>query len=96
MRLVDIDDAIEKAIESDKVVGSGIWETSEVVEYLEGLPTVDAVEVVRCKDCKYYNPESQRCDHPCLDYDVECFDHWIDTEPDDFCSYGERRDKDGV
>lgn len=46
---------------------------------------------VQCKDCEHYNPESQRCDHPRLDYDVECYDHWINVCPDDFCSYGERR-----
>lgn len=52
---------------------------------------VDKVEVVRCKDCEHYNPESQRCNHPNLDYDVECYEHWINVCPDDFCSYGERR-----
>lgn len=52
---------------------------------------VDKVEVVRCKDCMYYDAKRHRCDHPNLNYDVECYDQWIDTEPDDFCSYGERR-----
>lgn len=46
---------------------------------------------VQCKDCKHYIPESQRCNHPKLDYDVECYDHWINTCPGDSCSYGERR-----
>lgn len=53
--------------------------------------SVDKVEVVRCKDCMYYDAKIHRCDHPNLNYDVECYDQWIDTEPDDFCSYGERR-----
>ena len=52
---------------------------------------VDKVEVVRCKDCMYYDAKRHRCDHPNLNYDVECYDQWIDTEPNDFCSYGERR-----
>ena len=52
----------------------------------------DKVDVVRCKDCTHYNAEIHRCDHPNLNYDVECYDQWIDTEPDDFCSYGERRE----
>ena len=50
-RLIDADAAEEKAWASDKVVGSSVWETSEVVEFLDGCPTVDAVEVVRCADC---------------------------------------------
>lgn len=45
-RLIDVEDAIERAIKSDKIVGSSIWETSEVVEFLEDEPTVVAVEVV--------------------------------------------------
>ena len=46
-------------------------------------PTVDAVEVVRCKDCKYY------CNgwHCNLYLNVS-----HETKPDDFCSYGERRE----
>lgn len=90
MRLIDIDDAIEKAIESDKVVGSEIWETSEVVEYLEGLPTVDAVEVVRCKDCASYGTDG------CADGFGWCALHDRGKMDFDFCSCGGRRDKDGV
>ena len=52
-------------------------------------PTVDAVEVVRCKDCKYkYNDENQ----------IICQKlYWCDGnnfEPsaNDFCSMGERRE----
>lgn len=56
--------------------------------------TVDAVEVVRCKDCKYYYKDKIKgfiCRHPELDYDIECYDHWINANPDDFCSCGERK-----
>lgn len=28
---------------------------------INDLPTVDAVEVVRCKDCVYYNPRYHTC-----------------------------------
>ena len=45
-RLIDANVAIERAKNSDKIVGSSIWETSEVVEFLEDCPIVDAVEVV--------------------------------------------------
>ena len=62
---------------------------------IERAPTVDAVEVVRCKDCKYYCQDKINgviCRHPALDFDTECFDHWINTNPDDFCSYGELKE----
>lgn len=45
-------------------------------------PTVDAVEVVRCKDCKHRDPEDKRCD-------CGCWHTPFTTRDDDFCSYGE-------
>lgn len=71
---------------------------TEADRIIRKIPTVDAVEVVRCKDCKYYCQDKINgaiCRHPELDYDIECYDHWINTNPDDFCSYGERKDGDG-
>ena len=49
-------------------------------------PAVDAVEVVRCRDCKHCDPENYHCDH-----------HMgtaapLKRKPDDFCSYGERKE----
>lgn len=36
---------------------------ASIVEHaLETLPTVDAVPVIRCKDCKYRDPEDKKCD----------------------------------
>ena len=53
-RLIDLDLAIERAKESDKIVKSSIWETSEVVEFLEDCPIEDAVEVVHGRwECTY-------------------------------------------
>ena len=62
---------------------------------IANAPTIDAVEAVRCKDCKYYCQDKINgviCRHPALDFDTECFDHWINTNPDDFCSYGELKE----
>ena len=52
---------------------------------IRNAPTVDAVEVVRCKDCKhyYYSAYAMRC---VCDFDNKEWDK------DDFCSYGERKD----
>lgn len=61
---------------------------ASVKRVLMSAPAVDAVEVVRCKDCEYYTTEKNRCDHPKFDYEGHCYDYWIDTKPDDFCSYG--------
>ena len=60
------------------------------ISEIDKLPTVDAVPVVRCRDCKYWENGK--------DYEPYC-NHWgnmmTDTNPDDFCSYGERKDGDG-
>ena len=50
-------------------------------------PTVDAVEVVRCKDCKYSYGNKYCTNEQWKD---ECAT--VTIEVDDFCSYGERKD----
>lgn len=51
----------------------------------------DVVPVVRCKDCKHYKTRSQSAKWkpkaPCCTRAANIF-----TKPDDFCSYGERRE----
>lgn len=55
-------------------------------------PTIDAVEVVRCMDCKYYEIHKPKVLENC-----ERNGYIIPMKPGDFCSYGEkRRDKDGT
>ena len=59
---------------------------------IENAPTVDAVEVVRCKDCKWYDADCEVCVYLSEDgdtYDCGCD---VNMKADDFCSYGERRE----
>lgn len=46
---------------------------------VDEMPTVDAVSVVRCKDCKNWNGG-------------DCYRQEL-TLPEDFCSYGEREEE---
>ena len=55
-----------------------------VLEYAENLPAVDAVLVVRCKDCKHHYDCGG---HFCNRLGMDCPD-----DSDFFCSYGERKD----
>lgn len=51
-------------------------------EEIRFAPTVDAVVVTRCKNCRSYNkPKTGWCEV-----------HLDREHPDDFCSYGERKD----
>ena len=62
---------------------------NEAIEaVIRNAPTVDAVEVVRCKDCKHYWLPQGFCTHDRHEYQTQAV--W--QEDDDFCSYGERRD----
>ena len=52
---------------------------------IEEAPAVDAVEVVRCKDCYYFR--MYHCKHP----QWESPQGFPMVSESDFCSYGERR-----
>ena len=59
----------------------------------------NVVPVVRCKDCKHWHEETGWCYHHSHFIDGEgeaCHPYessqWKMLEPDDFCSYGERKD----
>ena len=47
-------------------------------------PTIDAVPVVRCRDCKSYCPES-------ITVVKHCVLTGVSVDDNDFCSYGERK-----
>ena len=90
MRLIDADMA-DVGIIYDK--DNELMQVYAVREYtkrqkafLDKFPTIDAVSVVRCRECKHCDPENHHCDH-----------HMgtaapLRRKPDDFCSYGERKD----
>ena len=68
------------------------YEVADMIEdCIENAPTVDAVEVVRCKDCKHYHPRCQSV-HWEGKKNMCCRSANVHTKPDDFCSYGERKD----
>ena len=50
--------------------------------------TVDAVEVVRCRECKWFKPYQK----PVEDFDGRCVVHMCETDEPEFCSIGRRRD----
>ena len=58
----------------------------DVANILLHAPTVDAVPVVRCRECKHCDPENYHCDHPMGTAAP------LRRKPEDFCSYGERKE----
>ena len=87
MRLIDADALFA---EFENVDWYNNADRDEIAERLVlQAPTIDAVEVVRCRECKYWIDNSFEDD----DLFREC--RWRDdetTDGDDFCSYGERKE----
>lgn len=89
-RLIDADRALEIVREQGIAHPNVYYLTNYAMAILKEAPTVDAVEVVRCRDCEHYKPQNKSA-------------HWksranycnrvvtIKVKPDDFCSYGERK-----
>ena len=57
------------------------------ISVLEDMQTVDAVPVVRCRECKHYEIHKPKVLENC-----ERNGYIILMKPDDFCSYGERKE----
>ena len=77
-------------IDASKVtIPEGFFENLNVpklLKWLSNQPTADAVEVVRCRDCKLRDTEG--C--PFMVWD--CGELMGDTEDNDYCSYGKRKE----
>lgn len=70
----------------------------KVLEDLDELPTIDAVPVVRCKDCKQFmefrdsEKEKQGCDGTCYRLIMHCFDNdFAMVNATDYCKWGKNR-----
>ena len=91
MKLIDADELIKsfdtlcangcRYSRKQGVVMCGACLLGIAFDEIDSAPTIDAVPVVRCVDCKHYLDEDQKgCD---LTYSI--------IKPSDYCSYGERR-----
>ena len=85
MRLIDLDSEYIQ----ETLYRRGFKTRQGIEEWLNNSPTIDAVPVVRCKDCKH------AWIHPC-GY-VYCHRdgrnaYEMTFNLDSFCSYGERKD----
>ena len=76
MRVIDADEAIINfGFEWDDIPPT----REEFVYFLKKQPTIDAVEVVRCRDCKHRYSDSW-CEY-------------VDDDDNFYCARGERKDR---
>lgn len=78
MKLIDVDEAIINfGFEWDDIPPT----RGEFVRFLKKQPTVDAIPVVRCRECKFRDGTPGQPNILCGN-----------MHDDDFCSYGERKE----
>nr|DAH30808.1 MAG TPA: hypothetical protein [Bacteriophage sp.]DAM74780.1 MAG TPA: hypothetical protein [Caudoviricetes sp.] len=87
MRPVDADAIYNEALETHQKGEIEDWELDSIINYLDGAPTINTVEIVYCKDCKHKL-------RTVANGVVICREKHGMVRPslDDFCSYGERRE----
>mgnify|MGYP007066584802 CR=1 FL=1 len=64
---------------------------NSAIKIIDNAPTVDAVEVVRCRDCEHFKIGEDNVYYCRRDK----LGRGIFMRKSDFCSYGERKDGDG-
>ena len=87
MRLIDADAFLKDVLTAG--IGKTIIEYSEsdIGYMIRKRTTVDAVEVVRCKDCLH---QTERYGHMECIHGVSYRNTW--NKPDFFCPYGDRKE----
>ena len=102
-RLIDADRALEIVRDQGIAHPNAYHLTNYATLILREAPTVDAVEVVRFRDCTYWGDEDGKLQGSDGVLFARCKAHnylidgrhtgWCPSE-NDFCSYGERKDGD--
>ena len=83
-RLIDIDAFLEKMKRTSRYF--------DMVFDVEEMPTVDAVEVVRCQECKYHYWEQEPCHGKSVHYCKLPHMRGVEVFKEFFCYYGERKE----
>lgn len=102
MRLIDVD-----ALPNYKLIGTMAFGSERspaelrivLWEDIKSMPTISAVPVVRCRECKHYHSDTGWCDQlsyfqtsdgePCSP--AESMD-WKMFQENDYCSMGQRKE----
>ena len=92
MRLIDADELRKDVLELPDCPNgySDTFDKSLIIALVDEAPTVDAVPVVRCKDCRWYKTDYSWNGK---EYRFCEFGHDIFRKADDFCSRAERKEE---
>ncbi len=84
------DQKVQETGAFSKGVNKGLNIAKSAIHNPDAIPSVDAVEVVRCRDCRHYK-ELGICSIHSSEPDPFNTGYDVYMESDAFCSYGERR-----
>ncbi len=90
-RYIDADALI---IEIDMSEEISAYDAIVFEEMVNKQPTADVVEVVRCKNCKYYLRSNEKCE--LLDTRLHFYETDNTWTEDAFCAWGERREDEQI
>lgn len=99
MRLIDADQASSiENLDQYSDLAAVLGDVQTVRDILSDAPTIDAVPVVRCRECKHYHAGTGWCDQlsyfqtpngePCSPAESM---EWKMFQENDFCSMGQRK-----
>ena len=89
-----MDDYISRDAALTALQDSDLFNTTErQLRAIRELPAADVAEVVRCKDCKWFADNNGGEWYGCKMFHVVRITPADAPKPDDFCSYGERREE---
>lgn len=66
--------------------------TGDAIDMIEDAPAADVAPVVRCKNCKWFADNNDGEWYGCQMFHVVLITPEDAPKPNDFCSYGERKD----
>lgn len=84
-RLIDADELLDWS-EIIPLTDDGGIDINDFEEKLKTMPTIDAVPVIRCKDCKHYYAINEVRGN-CSEY------NFIEKISLDYCSWAERKEE---
>lgn len=94
MGLIDVDDLGVGRCSRDVVPAAYCAGWNGLLNLIENAPTVDAVVVTRCKDCRNHRELNQkdRLESGYAEGVLWCMNRSDGVWADDFCSYGEPKE----
>ena len=90
---------IEKAAVKDEILSWAVCinhpellSKEDTMHCIDNMPSANVADVVRCRDCKWFNHYTMECESDDVATDHEGGASFsINFGPDDFCSYGQRK-----